>query len=405
MKFEYQARTPKGTVQSGIVEVSSQEAAIDILQRHNLIVTSLREIEEAPSFFKKLEIPLITKKVSLRDVSIFSRQLAILFVSEVPLVESLRTMGNQVGNSRFREKIFKISDNVESGTAFSKALSKYPEIFSSFYVSMIRAGELSGKLSESLSYLADHYESEYDIMSKVKGSMYYPAFIFCALIIVMTIMLLFVIPALTSVLEESGQGLPTVTRIIMAFTMFLRSWGWILFIFLAGGIVFFLYWKATAKGKKIWDKFILKVPVFGELFKKISLARFSENLSTLITGGLPISKSMEVAADVVGNETYRDIILKAEAGIRRGEFMSSIFKMEKEMPPLITQMILIGEKTGKLPAVLKNSAEFYKKEVTRMTDNLVSLVEPLMILVLGAAVGFIVVGIIMPIYQMAGTVF
>ncbi len=405
MKFEYQARTPKGEIQSGTVETSSYEAAVDILQRHKLIVTNLRSVEESRGFIGKVEIPLFIKRVSLRDVSVFSRQLATLFSSEVPLVESLRTMGNQVDNPRFKEKILKISDDVDSGTAFSKALSKYPEIFSTLYISMIRAGEVSGKLSETLEYLANHYEREYDLMGKIKGAMYYPAFIFVSLIVVMILMLVFVIPSLTKVLEESGQNLPMSTRVIVSVTNFLRLRGWILLILLSIGFVFFLRWKKGKKGKKIWDRYMLMIPVFGKIFREISLSRFSGNLSTLIRGGLPISRAMEVTADVVGNETYKDIILEAEEGIRRGEFMSATFKMRKEVPPLVTQMILVGEKTGKLSFVLENLAKFYQKEVDRMTENLVSLVEPLMIIVLGLAVGFVVVGIIMPIYQLAGSVF
>lgn len=406
MKFEYQARTPRGEVQSGTVESSSREAAVDILQRHKLIVTKLYSTEEEGGITFKIDIPFLTKKVNLRDISVFSRQLAILFTSEVPLVESLRTLADQTENSGFKEKIFKISDDVDSGTSFSKSIAKYPEIFSTFYVSMVRAGEVSGKLSESLLYLSDHYEREYDLMGKIKGAMYYPAFVLSALVVVMLIMLIFVIPSLTSILKESGQNLPIITRGIIGFVDFLRTKGWIIAVLLVVAVVFLLRWKKTPKGKKIWDKYLLKFPIYGDILKKICLNRFAENLSTLIKGGLPISKAMEVSADVVGNETYKDTILEAESGIRRGEFMSAIFKMKREIiPPLVTQMILIGEKTGRLPGVLENLSKFYQKEVARTTENLVSLIEPLLMLILGFGVGFVVVGVLMPIYQMAGSIF
>jgi len=406
MRFDYQARTPRGEIQSGTVEASSREAAVDILQRHKLIVTNLYSVGEGSGFASKINLPAFFNKISLRDVSVFSRQLAVLFTSEVPLVESLRTLSDQTENTGFKEKIIKISDDVDSGTSFSKSIAKYPEVFSTFYVSMVRAGEVSGKLSESLLYLSEHYEREYDLNSKVKGAMYYPAFVLVALLATMTIMLVFVIPSLTSILKESGQKLPIITQGIIAMVDFIRTKGWIIVILFAAGIVFILRWKATPKGKKIWDKYILKAPIFGKILREICLNRFAENLSTLINGGLPISKAMEVSADVVGNETYKEVILEAEAGIRRGEFMSAIFKMRKDIiPPLVTQMILIGEKTGRLPGVLENLAKFYQKEVARMTENLVSLVEPLLILILGFGVGFIVVGVLMPIYQMAGSIF
>jgi len=405
MKFEYIARTPKGEIQSGTVETSSYEAAVEILQRHKLIVTSLRSVEEKKGMIGEFRIPLPFKRINLRDISIFSRQLAILFSSEVPLVEALRTMGNQTEKAAFKEKIFKIADDVDSGTAFSKAIAKYPEVFSTFYVNLIRAGEVSGKLSESLEHLADHHERQYEMMGKIKGAMYYPAFIFVALILAVAIMFIFVIPAITSILVESQQSLPVITRAIIGLTNFLRQWGWILFSLLAVGLVFFLRWRSGPKGRKIWDKYIIRLPILGKIFIKIALSRFSSNLSTLIKGGLPISRAMEITAEVVGNETYKEIILEAEEGIRRGEFISATFKMKKEIPPLVTQMILIGEKTGKLPAVLENLSQFYQKEVERITENLVNLIEPIMILVIGVGVGFIVVGVIMPIYQIAGTVF
>lgn len=407
MKFDYQARTSKGEVQSGTVEASSREAAVDILQRHKLIVTNLYSVDEGKGgLASKIELPDFFNKINLRDVSVFSRQLAILFTSEVPLVESLRTLAEQTENPVFKERIFKISDDVDSGTSFSKSIAKYPEIFSTFYVSLVRAGEVSGKLSESLLHLADHYEREYDLMGKIKGAMYYPAFVLVALVITMMIMLIFVIPSLTSILKESGQNLPVITRGIIAMVDFLRSKGWIILILLAAGVSFLLHWRTTPKGKKLWDEYILKAPIFGKILKEICLNRFSENLSTLIKGGLPISKAMEVTADVVGNEIYKDAILEAEAGIRRGEFMSAIFKTKREIiPPLVTQMVLIGEKTGRLPSVLENMAVFYQKEVSRTTENLVSLIEPLLMIVLGFGVGFVVVGVLMPIYQMAGSIF
>ena len=245
MKFNYQARDEKGETQTGVVDASSREAALQLLGRRDLYVTLLEETGEAPWYSRRIAL---FEHVSFKDVVTFSRQLAIMFKSQVPLVESLHTISQQSTNPAFKEDVLKISEEVEGGTAFSNVLARYPNIFSPFYINMVRSGEASGKLSETLDKLADHLEREYGLISKIRGAMIYPAFVVVLAIGVLFLTVFFVVPQLTKVLEESGQELPAITRGVIVFTTFLRAWGWLLLIALIGGGIVWFRWIHTQEG-------------------------------------------------------------------------------------------------------------------------------------------------------------
>ncbi len=250
MNYNYQTRTKEGEIRAGQVEASSKEAAIVLLQKHGLYVTFLEEATQ-PLYAKRIKI---FERISQKDIVLFSRQLAIMFKSKVPLVESLRVLASQTKGSDFQEKIAKLSEEVEGGTSFSKALSCYPKIFSSFYVAMVKSGEVSGKLSEVLSYLAEHLEKEYHLSAKTKGALLYPALIVFVILIVLILMVFFVIPHLSEVLETSEQALPTVTKIVIASAAFLRNWGWLAILGLIFLTFFCFRYYQVEKGKKFFDK-------------------------------------------------------------------------------------------------------------------------------------------------------
>ena len=280
MKFNYQARTEKGEIHTGSVEASSKEAAVALLQKHGLYVTFL-ETATPPLYAKRIKI---FERISKKDIVLFSRQLAIMFRSEVPLVESLKVLSSQTKSPDFKETILELSEEVEGGTAFSKALSSYPKVFSSFYVAMVKSGEVSGKLAEVLNYSANHLEREYHLAAKTKGALIYPALIIFVVVLVLALLIFFVIPQLTGVLEGTGQSLPLLTKIIINFATFLRSWGWLIFLAIFVLIFFCFRYYLTEKGKKIFDRTFLRLPIIGPLLKTICLTRFAENLSTLISG-------------------------------------------------------------------------------------------------------------------------
>ena len=398
MKFNYQARTATGDIQTGVVEASSKEAALNILQRYQLFVTALEEVEGGPFYIKKIRL---FNKISQKNLVIFSRQLSLMFKSRISLVQSLETLAEQTKNQEFKEKILMISEDVEGGTSFSQALSRFPKIFSSFFVNMVKSGEVSGTLSESLEYLADNLEREYHLFSKLKGAMLYPALIIVMAMGVLAMMMFFVIPNLSRVLTETGQELPVITRIVIGLSDFLRNRGWILIILFAVFLILALRYLRSPSGAALKDRALLRLPVIGPFLKVIYISRFAENLSTLISGGLPITRALEITGDVVGNSVYKERISEIKEEVRQGKGISGVLKKYPEQFfPLLAQMVAIGEKTGTLSQSLMSVVDFYRQEVERSMENILSLIEPILIIVLGLMVAGLMASVLLPLYKM-----
>ena len=398
MKYNYQARTTKGEIQSGIVEASSREAAISLLRKYGLYVTILEEVAAPPLYAKKIKI---FERVSRSDIVLFSRQLSIMFKSKVPLVEALGVLSAQTQNPELKEKILELSEDVEGGTSFSGALSRHPQIFSSFYIAMVKAGEVSGTLSESLEYLAEHLEREYHLTAKMRGALMYPSLIIFVVFLVLALMIFFVIPHLSEVLIGTDQELPTVTKIVIGLAAFLRNWGWVIVLGIVALILAGFRYYRTKKGKKFFDRIFLKLPIIGPFLKMLYITRFAENLSTLISGGLPIASALQTVGEIVGNTRYKEVIFDARDKVRKGEPISSVLARAPEVfPPVFIQMTLVGEKTGTLDSTLMNIVNFYKKEIDRTIDNLLSILEPALIVILGVVVAGLMLAILVPLYQM-----
>jgi len=401
MRFTYRARTPAGELQSGIVEASSKEAALSLLQSYGLYITFLKEEKKAPFFAKKIEI---FQRVSKRDIVAFSRQLAILFKSNVPVVESLQTIVSQTKKQNFKEKIITIAEKVEGGTPLSQALGLYPQIFSPFYVGVIKSGEAAGKLSEVLGHLADHTEKEYNFYSKLITAMVYPAFILFVFVAILILMSVLVIPKLTQVLIETGGELPLSTKIVISFSEILKNWWWLILIVLFGLFIFISQLIKTKQGKTFIDRVSLKLPFLGEFLKKTYLSRTAENLSTLISAGFPIVQALEITGEIVRNDVYRTIIFKAGEGVKRGEPISLFLSRYPEsFPPLFIQMLVVGEKTGQLDLTLMNIVSYYQEETERTLENFIKLLEPIMIITLGLIVAALMSSILLPLYRISLT--
>ncbi|OIO52674.1 MAG: hypothetical protein AUJ11_00355 [Parcubacteria group bacterium CG1_02_44_65] len=401
MKFNYLARTEKGGSQSGTIEAANRSAALDVLQDRGLLVLKLESSERAPFFAKEIKI---FQRVKRRSVFIFFRQLAILIDADVSLVQSLRILGEQEDNPRFKEVILETADKIDGGASFSKALSDYPKLFSSFAVNLVKTGEVSGGLKESLEYLADHLEKEYYLISKVRGAMTYPAFILGAFVIAGILVMVMVIPNLTSVLMESGQELPWSTKLVIFSSDVLRNYGWLLFLLLVGFGVFIWKYNQGEEGKAQIDALKLKIPIFGKILKKTYLARLAENLSVLIKGGVSIIESLNISGKVVGNAVFAKIIFQARDDVKVGKTVSSSFESFEEIPPLFNQMIKTGEKTGKMESILEKLSIFYNKEVENIVNNLSQIIEPLLLVILGIGVAILVFSVFMPIYNLAGSI-
>ena len=397
MKFNYQARSEIGEIQSGIVEASNREAAFDVLKTHGLYVTALEEITSIPVYARKLKI---FERVSKKDVVLFSRQISIMFKSNVPVVETLQAVANQARKSTLKEKILKIAGKVEGGAPLSESFSIYPKLFTPFYINMVKSGEASGKLSDVFMYLADYLEREYSFQGKVKGAMVYPFFILFVFLAVVAIMMVYVIPQLAEVLKGTGQELPLATRVVMATSDFLRTQGIIAALVFLGLIIALARFVKSKAGKKFFDKNLLKLPLLGNFLKKLYLARCALNLSTLISGGLPIAQALEITGEVVGNDIYKEIILKTRDEVKNGEPISSVLKKYPNFIfPLFYQMVAVGEKTGTLDSSLMNVVEFYQRDVDQNLDSFIKLLEPIFIILLGGVVAGLMIAVLMPLYS------
>lgn len=396
--FRYKAVDENNNKIEGLIEAADENLAVDTLVEKGFAVISLK---------KRSEIELVSKllmeinRVKLKDLVIFFRQFSVMVSANVTIVDSLRILIDQTENTKLKVIISEISDEVDSGSRLSDALSKRPKVFSEFYVNVIRSGETSGKLDQVLDYLADEAESDYNMMSKIKGAMMYPAFIISGLLVVGVLMMIYVIPQLTGVLKESGTDLPLATNIIINTSIFLQSYWWLLLILLIGLGIGFKYLGSTDRGKTILDKLKLKLPIFGKLLSMIYVVRFTRSMSTLITSGVTITKSLEITANIIGNKVYHDLIVETSRQVEDGSPISSVFMNSKEVPKMVSQMMSIGEETGKLDMVLARIADFYSKEVSNMTTNLTVLLEPIIITTIGVGVGIMVAGIILPMYSLS----
>lgn len=399
MKFDYQGRLENGQAQSGVVEASSRDDAINVLKKNKIYVTFLEEKKES---IYSTDIDFL-QFISSKDMVLFSRQLAIMFQSGVPIVESLRSISKQTTKKKFRDQIEELAIKVEGGESLSQALSAFPKTFNSFYVGMVKAGEASGRLAETLEYLADHLEQEHNFSSKIRASMIYPVFIVVVLVGILILLVVFVLPGLKDVFAD--MDLPWTTRLILNSGDIFKQWWWVPALLIPVIVFLFRSFSNTSDGQKLMDSIVLKLPVIGDFVKKINLVRIAENISTLVAGGLPIVQALDVTAGVLDSSSYREIMYEARDSVRRGEMISgTLIKYPDYFPVLFIQMIVVGEKTGNIDSSLKNVVSFYQGDVDRSLDTIVQMLEPAMIALVGGLVGFVVISVLTPIYQLSAGV-
>jgi len=400
VKYFYQARSKEGKIETGTVEASSKESAAVLLQKYNIFVTSIKE--QSPSFFKST--PAFFSRVSRKDLAIFSRQLSVMLQARVPVVQSLKSLAVQTKNPGFKDKIVKISQLVEEGEPLSEAFGTYPETFNVFYTSLIRTGEASGKISESLYYLSEHLEREHDIISQIRSALIYPAFVIAVLVIVVLIVMFFVMPRLMDLIKETTSKPPFFTTLMINFYGFLMNYGWIILVAFFSLVTFLVYYMTTKEGRRRYDKWSLKAPLLGEFLKKVFLIEFAENISTLIGAGLTINKALQITRDTINNFTYKKIITETEESVSEGQRISSVLlKYPEYVPAFVVQMVQVGEETGTLDKNLMQIVDFYQKEVNRAVQTFTALLEPILIIFLGIVVAFLAVSVIEPLYGTLGS--
>jgi type IV pilus assembly protein PilC len=398
--FKYKAIDKDRKTVSGLVEAATESAAVELLHEKDLIIIS---VKEHSSNIGQRSFLTISSRVKVKDLVIFFRQFSVMISANVAMVEALKIIMNQTANLKLKSIISEMADEIDGGDKLSHALGKRPNIFSRFHVNVIRAGETSGKLDESLIYLADEIEKDYDLSSKIRNAMIYPVFVLCGLCAVGLVMMIFVVPKLTGILTESGTELPIATKILIGTSAFLTGYWWLLAILLIGGGVGLKFGLKTQPGRAAFDALKLRLPVFGKLFKNIYIVRFARSMNTLITGGVTVTDSLKITAEVVNNYSFTTLLEKTVKEVEDGNSISDVFAQSREIPSMVTQMISIGEKTGKLDAILARVADFYAREVDNLVSNLMTLLEPIVMVIMGVAVGIMVAAIILPMYNLASS--
>lgn len=401
MLFNYVALDKEGKTIEGTIDAVSMEVAISSLQKRNLMISSIEPQKEKIGFGKNITL---FAHVSNKDLVFLSRQLATLFSAQVSALRVFKLLGAEVESPTLAKVLDEVGSDLQGGSTISQALSKHPKVFSEFYVSMVKAGEESGKLDETFVYLADHLERTYEVTSKAKHALIYPAFVILTFIGVMVLMMTVVIPKIGQIIVESGQEIPIYTQIVLSISNFFIKYG--IFLLIGLVIVGYLLWRynKTPNGKEVIGEFKLGVPYVGTLYKKLYLSRIADNLHTMILSGIPMTQSLEITASVVGNDVYKNILDNVLEEVRGGAALSAAMSEYDEIPGIMTQMIRVGEETGELGNILDTLAQFYEREVKNAVDTLVGLIEPAMIVGLGLGVGVLLAAVLLPIYNVAGGV-
>ena len=398
--FAYKALDQSGKNVEGLKEADSPRSLRGALRREGLYLTEVTGEKAAKAASPEVNVRRwVGGRVKADDVAVATRQLAVLVNAGIPLVDALTALVEQVDHERLKRVLSAVKQRVNEGSSLADALGQHPKAFSNLYVNMIRAGESSGALDVVLFRLADFTESQARLRSKVLGTLTYPSAMVIIGAAVMGILFTVVIPKITKIFEDTKVVLPWTTRILLGVANFMHDWWWAMILLLAAGIYGFLRWRRTEAGRARWDIWVLDAPIFGSLIRQVAVARFSRTLATLLKSGVPLLTALDIVRNIVGNTRLAAVIEEARESIKEGESIAAPLKRSGEFPPLVYHMIAIGEKSGELEDMLGNVANAYDSQVETKIAALTSLLEPIMIVVMGVAVAFIVFSILMPILQ------
>ncbi len=398
--FNYQVRDRAGKMVSGSLEAENQGAVAAKLRSMGYSPVSIDQVKDS-ALQKELSIPGFGTKVGLKDLAIFSRQFATMINSGLSLLRALTILAEQTENKELSRVIGEVQDAVEAGKSLSAAMAVHEKVFPKLYIAMVRAGETAGMLDQVLMRIADTMEKDVALRGKIKAALTYPVIVFILAILLTGVMLIFIVPTFASLFSSLGGTLPVPTRILVAASEFLASWLGVL-TFLVGPIALWQAFKAVRasdEGRYRLDVIKLKLPVFGDLFHKIAIARFSRNLGTLLKAGVPILQALEITAETVSSGPISKATKAIQDGVREGEAIATPLAEHDVFPPMVVQMIAVGEETGAIDVMLEKIADFYDQEVESTTESLTALMEPLMIAVLGGIVGSMVIALYMPIFK------
>ena len=394
--YTYRVRNRQGEILQDQMEGADTIAIVAELRQQGLLVIDVKEKSLA-----RRDILAPFKKVKLGDLVVFSRQLATLINAGLPIVRSLHILSEQTGNQQLKNVVVQVRKDVEAGLSLSEALEKHPEVFSRLYVEMVKAGEIGGMLDGVLLRVADQLERDQELRRKVKTAMLYPTFVLAFAILAASIMLIFIVPVFAGLFEDLGGTLPLMTRIVMGISDILTSfWGVLVYAAMGAAVFAFFRWKKTENGRRVWGRIALKIPAkIGETVQKVALARFARTLGTLSAAGVPILQAIEITATSSGNWVVEKALLKSRDAIREGIPIYKPLEDEPVFPPMVTRMIAVGEETGDIDGMLGKIGDFYESEVDATIKALTSIIEPIMIVVVGGIVGFIVISMYLPMFK------
>lgn len=402
MLFNYKAIDASSVQREGTVEAPTIDAAISAVQKRGYTLISIDETTQSGGLAGLLNIEFsFFQSVSNKEVVILSRQIATLFQAQVSPLRIFRLLSAEVENPQLQLAMNQIVEDLQAGSSISRALAGHPDIFSSFYVNLVRAGEESGSLEKSFDYLADYLDRQYEVVSKARNALVYPAFVVGIFIIVMGLMLTLVIPNIAKILTDAGQELPIYTKVVIWISSFMVDYIGIILILLAAGGVALWRFSLTQVGKRTIDEFLISIPYLGDLQRKLLLTRICDNMSTMLSSGISIVQALEVTADVVDNMVYKEIIESALSEVKGGRSFADAISEYPEIPGVLAQMSKVGEETGSLGKILSTLANFYRREVNNAVDTLIGLIEPTMIVMLGLGVGVLLASVLMPIYNLS----
>jgi type IV pilus assembly protein PilC len=396
--FAYKVKDKSGKLVEGSLEAENSQ----------LVVTKLRSMGFTPieitqqggvNVHKELKLPGLSDRVKLKDVSVFSRQFATMINSGLSLLRSLYILAEQTESKPLAAIVNQVRIDVETGSSLSQALAKHPKAFNRLYVSMVKAGEIGGALDSTLMRLAETIEKQVELRRKVKSAMTYPTVVAALVLIIVSAMLLFVIPMFEDIYKQLGGTLPAPTQFLIKISNFMRTFWWLIFGAEIGFAIWFRRWINSEEGRKKWDAIKLKVPIFGKLVRKTALARFSRTLSALVRSGVPILESLDIVAETAGNWVVASAVRDTQAAVKRGEPLSKRLEEHDVFPAMVVQMMAVGEETGALDEMLDKIADFYDQEVEATVDALTSLIEPILIVIMGVVIGGMIIALYLPMFS------
>lgn len=398
--YTWEGKTPRGNIQKGEMEAINEAAVRSALRGQRVQVI---KVKAKPKDLLE-NISFLQPKVTGKNVAVFTRQFATMIDAGLPLIQGLDILGTQEPNPTLKKAIIKIKGDVESGSTLSNALKKHPKIFNDLYVSLVAAGEMGGMLDTILNRLAIHIEKNEKLKSKVKGALVYPSVVLTISMVVIAVLLIFVIPVFQEMFEGLGGELPALTQLVVDLSEFMQNY----IIYILGALVAlyfaFVKFRATKKGRVIVDKIIIGLPVFGSLIKKSGVANFTRTLGTMTASGVPILDGLGIVAATAGNKVIEKAILDTKVSISEGKTIAEPLAKSGVFPPMVTQMISVGESTGALDTMLEKIADFYEDEVDAAVDAMTALIEPFMMIFLGGTIGTMLAAMYLPIFKMAGAI-